>query len=145
MMKIAVIVFVSGQVVAYSLAALLAYAGHSPSDEATGWVTVLELAVVGAYLIAVCALVVMIVLLLLRGIRRFRRARSWEELIPTPTDVGSATATWIRVVVVLLLWVAGSVIAIVLRVPDSYAVILGWLLPLAAFLVYRRRRSAGHA
>jgi multisubunit Na+/H+ antiporter MnhB subunit len=75
-----------------------------------------------------------------------RRARSWEDLMPTPNNapVGSATAAWIRLVVMFLLWVAASVILILLRVPDGYAVILGWLLPLAAFLVYRRRRSAGH-
>ena len=48
-----------------------------------------------------------------------------------------------QVVVMLLLWVAASVISILLRVPDGYSVILGWLLPLAAFLVYRHRRSAG--
>lgn len=67
--------------------------------------------------------------------------------MPTPGNapVGSATAAWIRVAVVLLLWVAASVILILLRVPDGYAVILGWLLPLAAYLRYRRRRSAGHA
>jgi multisubunit Na+/H+ antiporter MnhB subunit len=75
-----------------------------------------------------------------------RRARSWEDLIPPTSDapVGSATAAWVRVVVMILLWVAGSVILILLRVPDGYAVILGWLLPLAAFLAYRQRRSAGH-
>ena len=147
MMKVAVIVFVSGQVVAYVLAAWLWYSGHAPSDESTGWVTVLELAAVGAYLIAACAGVVMVVLFLLRGIRRLRRARSWEDLIPPTSDAppGSATAAWIRVVVMILLWVAGSVILILLRVPDGYALILGWLLPLTAFLVYRRRRSAGHA
>ena len=75
-----------------------------------------------------------------------RRARSWEDLLPPPGDapVGSATAAWLRVVVMLLLWVAGSVILILLRVPDGYAVILAWLFPLAAYLVYRRRRAAGH-
>ena len=44
-----------------------------------------------------------------------------------------------------LLWVAASVILILLRVPDGYAVVLGWLLPLAAYLVYRHRRSTGRA
>ena len=76
-----------------------------------------------------------------------RKARSWEDLIPPTSNahVGSATAAWLRAVVMLLLWIAGSVMLILLRVPDGYAVILGWLLPVAAFLVYRRRRSAGHA
>jgi hypothetical protein len=76
-----------------------------------------------------------------------RRARSRDDLMPTPNNapVGSATAAWLRAVVMIVLWVAGSVILILLRVPDGYAVILGWLLPLAAYLVYRYRRSAGHA
>jgi hypothetical protein len=76
-----------------------------------------------------------------------RRARSWDDLMPTPNNapVGAATAAWIRLVVMFLLWVAASVILILLRVPDGYAVILGWLLPLAAYLVYPRRRSVGHA
>jgi hypothetical protein len=47
--------------------------------------------------------------------------------------------------VVIVLWVAGSVIAILARVPDAYAVLLGWLLPLAVFLVYRARRSGRKA
>jgi hypothetical protein len=59
--------------------------------------------------------------------------------------VGAATSAWIRLVAMFLLWVAASVILILLGVPDGYAVVLGWLLPLAAFLAYRRRRSAGHA
>lgn len=76
-----------------------------------------------------------------------RRARSWDDLMPPPNDapVGAATAAWIRLVAMFLLWVAASVILILLGVPDGYAVVLGWLLPLAAFLAYRRRRSAGHA
>jgi hypothetical protein len=76
-----------------------------------------------------------------------RKARSWDDLMPTPDNapVGSATAAWIRAVAMFLLWVAASVVLIVLGVPDGYALILGWLLPVAAFFVYRRRRSAGHA
>ena len=67
--------------------------------------------------------------------------------MPTPGNapMGAATAAWLRVVVMFLLWIAASVILILLRVPDGYAVVLGWLLPLAAYLVYRHRRSRGYA
>jgi hypothetical protein len=36
----------------------------------------------------------------------------------------------------------GSVLLILARVPDGYAVVLGWLLPITVYLVYRSRRSA---
>jgi hypothetical protein len=154
MMKVAVIVCVSGQVLAYSLVALLAYSGHVSSDESISWVTVLQLAAVGAYVIGACAAGVVIVLVLLRGIRRLnragedlRRVRTWDDLIPPTSDapVGSATAAWVRSVVMILLWIAGSVIFILLGLRDGYALLLGSLLPLAAYLAYRYRRSAGHA
>jgi len=72
--------------------------------------------------------------------------RSRDRLISTSDEeIGSATAAWLKAVVVIVLWVAGSVIAILARVPDAYAVLLGWLLPLAVFLVYRARRSGRKA
>ena len=78
-----------------------------------------------------------------------RKARSLKDLVPTSDDddaapVGAATAAWLRNVVMLLLWVAGSVIFIVLGLRDGYALLLGGFFPLAAYLAYRRRRSAGH-
>jgi hypothetical protein len=80
---------------------------------------------------------------------RLRRARSFEEfedLIPQRHGpAGAATAAWIRTVVLFLLWIAGSVIFIVLGLRDGYALILGALFPLAAYLLFRRLRSAGHA
>jgi hypothetical protein len=75
-----------------------------------------------------------------------RRLRTSDRLIDVDEEeVGSATATWLKVVAVLVLWVLGSVLAIVARVPDQFAVLLGWLLPLTVFLVYRSRRSARDA
>ena len=62
---------------------------------------------------------------------------------PESYDVGAPTAQWLRRVFVLVLWIAGSVIAILAGVPDGYAMLLGSLLPLAAYLVHRRRRAAG--
>jgi hypothetical protein len=80
---------------------------------------------------------------------RVRRGRSFEEfedVIPKREGpAGAATAAWIRTVVLLLLWIAGSVIFIVLGLRDGYALILGALFPLAAYLFFRWRRSAGHA
>jgi len=80
------------------------------------------------------------------GYSRLRRARSFGELLPkSDAPVGAATAAWIRTVVLFLLWIAGSVIFIVLGLRDGYALVLGATFPLAAYLRYRRRRSAGHA
>ena len=77
---------------------------------------------------------------------RLRRARSFKELIPErDAPVGAPTAAWLRTVVMFLLWIAGSVIFIVLGLRDGYALILGWVFPLTAYLLYRRRRSAGRA
>jgi hypothetical protein len=47
----------------------------------------------------------------------------------------------LRTVFVLVLWIAGSVIAILAGVPDGYAMLLGWLLPITAYIIYRRRRA----
>ena len=62
---------------------------------------------------------------------------------PESENVGAATARWLRTVFVFVLWIAGSVIAILAGVPDGYAMVLGWLLPITAYIVYRRRRAAG--
>jgi predicted ABC-type exoprotein transport system permease subunit len=148
--KIATIVFVSAQAIAWMLIGVLAYSDSAALDSSglgTGWSALLKVAFIGAWVVAGCAGVVVLAMLAIDLVRTVRRrARPWEELVPTSNArVGSATAGWLRVVVMFVLWVAGSVILILLRVPDGYAVILGWLLPLAAYLVYRRRRSAGHA
>jgi hypothetical protein len=75
-----------------------------------------------------------------------RGLRSRDRLISTSDEeIGSATATWLKAVVVIVLWVAGSVIATLARVPDAYAVLLGWLVPLAVFLVYQARRAGRKA
>jgi hypothetical protein len=56
-------------------------------------------------------------------------------------DIGKATATWLTAVLAIALWVTGSVLLILARVPDGYAVVLGWLLPITVYLVYRPRGS----
>ena len=68
-----------------------------------------------------------------------RNLRYRGTLIRTPSEPGSATAGWLKVVLVIVLWVAGSVIAIVAGMDDALAVFLGSLLPLAVFLVRRFR------
>jgi hypothetical protein len=65
------------------------------------------------------------------------------RLIPESHNVGAPTASWLRMVFVFALWIAGSVIAILAGVSDGYAMLLGSLLPITAYLVYRRRRAAG--
>jgi hypothetical protein len=42
-------------------------------------------------------------------------------------------------VLFIVLWLVGSVILIVARVPDGYAVVLGWLLPIIVYLIHRFR------
>ena len=75
-----------------------------------------------------------------------RGLRSSGTLIQVDEDdVGGATATWLKAVAVVVLWVLGSVMLIVARVPDQYAMLLGWLLPLAVFVVYRSRRTDSRA
>lgn len=77
---------------------------------------------------------------------RLQRAQSFKELLPkSDAPVGAATSAWLRTVAMFLLWIAGSVIFIVLGLRDGYALILGALFPLAAYLFFRWRRSAGHA
>ena len=56
-------------------------------------------------------------------------------------DIGNATTTWLTAVLVIALWVLGSVLLILARVPDGYAVVLGWLLPITVYLVHRLRRT----
>ena len=72
-----------------------------------------------------------------------RRLRTGGLQTPESENVGAATARWLRTVFVFVLWIAGSVIAILAGVPDGYAMLLGWLLPITAYIVYRRRRAAG--
>lgn len=57
-------------------------------------------------------------------------------------DIGKETTTWLTAVFVIVLWVIGSVLLILARVPDGFAMLLGWLLPITVYLVYRFRRSA---
>jgi hypothetical protein len=68
-----------------------------------------------------------------------RNLRYRGTLMRTPADPGSATAGWLKVVLVIVLWIAGSVIAIVAGIDDALAMFLGGLLPLAVFLVRRFR------
>jgi hypothetical protein len=72
-----------------------------------------------------------------------RRLRTGGLQTPEIENVGAATARWLRTVFIFVLWIAGSVIAILAGVPDGYAMLLGWLLPITAYIVYRRRRAAG--
>jgi len=72
-----------------------------------------------------------------RGLRSSDRFIRVDE-----KDIGKATATWLTAVLAIVLWVMGSVLLIVARVPDRYAVVLGWLLPITVYVVYRLRRSA---
>lgn len=69
--------------------------------------------------------------------------RRTEGRLTESHNVEGATARWLRTVFGLVLWIAGSVIAILAGVPDGYAMLLGSLLPITAYLVYRRRRAAG--
>jgi hypothetical protein len=72
-----------------------------------------------------------------------RRLRTSDRFIRVDEkDVGKATATWLTAVLAIVLWVTGSVLLIFARVPDGHAVVLGWLLPITVYLVYRFRRSA---
>jgi len=57
-------------------------------------------------------------------------------------EIGKATTTWLTAVLLVALWVLGSVLLILARVPDGYAVLLGWLLPIIVHLGHRFRRSA---
>jgi hypothetical protein len=50
------------------------------------------------------------------------------------------TLTYLKMFVAILLWIAGSVIALVAHVPDALAFWLGGLLPLAVFLLPRLGR-----
>jgi hypothetical protein len=68
---------------------------------------------------------------------------STEDRLPESHGVGAPTAAWLRTVSVFVLWIAGSVIAILAGVPDGYAVLLGCALPITAYVVHRRRRAAG--
>jgi hypothetical protein len=69
--------------------------------------------------------------------------RTGGRLMPESHNVEGATVRWLRIVFGLVLWIAGSVIAIFAGVPDGYAMLLGSLLPITLYLVYRRRRAAG--
>jgi hypothetical protein len=72
-----------------------------------------------------------------------RRLRTSDRFIRVDeSDIGKATATWLTAVLAVVLWVTGSALLIVARVPDGYAVVLGWLLPITVYVVYRLRRSA---
>jgi len=72
-----------------------------------------------------------------------RRLRTSDRFIRVDEkDIGKATATWLKAVLAIALWVMGSVLLILARVPDGYAVVLGWLLPIAVYLGYRFRRYA---
>ena len=72
-----------------------------------------------------------------------RWLRTSDRFIPVDkATVGKPTNTWLMVVFALVLWVIGSVLLILARVPDGYAMVLGWLLPIAVYLVYRFRPSA---
>lgn len=82
--------------------------------------------------------------LYVRGLRhRGRLVRRPAQLIRTSAHPGSTTKSWLKVVLVMLLWLAGSVTALLAGMHDSLALLLGGLLPLAVFLVRRFRRHAG--
>ena len=73
------------------------------------------------------------------------RHRTWLVFRPvgrgSTDDAGSTTVFWVKAVLAVALWVAGSVILIAVGMQDGLAVLLGWLLPLAVFLVRRARRN----
>lgn len=74
---------------------------------------------------------------------RNRRGRGRVTLnSPEGATPGSVTSTWLKVVAAILLWIAGSVLALVAGMTDALAFWLGGLFPLAAFLVPRLRRYA---
>jgi hypothetical protein len=56
-------------------------------------------------------------------------------------ELGSTVMSWLKAMLAVGLWVAGSVILIAVGMQDGLAVLLGWLLPLAVFLVHRARRN----
>ena len=91
---------------------------------------------------AAAALALTSLYLYVRRLRRrrglMRRATLWRS--PGGARPGSVTLTWLKVVVAILLWITGSVVATIAHVPDSLAFWLGGLLPLAVFLVPRLRR-----
>lgn len=73
------------------------------------------------------------------------RNRTWLIFRPagrgSTDDAGLTTVFWVKAVVAVALWVAGSVILIAVGMQDGLAVLLGWLLPLAVFFVRRARRN----
>ena len=77
----------------------------------------------------------------LRGYLRWLRT-SDRFIRVDNANVGKPTNAWLTTVLALVLWVTGSVLLILARVPDGYAMVLGWLLPITVYLVYRFRRSA---
>ena len=65
----------------------------------------------------------------------------WAPESPAGAAPGSATSTWLKVVAAILLWIAGSVLALVAGLPDAFAFWLGGLVPLAVFVAPRLLRS----
>ena len=93
---------------------------------------------------AVVALAVTGVYVYVRRLRRrkglMRRATLWRS--PGGAEPGSVTVRYLKVVVAIVLWIAGSAVALVAHVPDALAFWLGGLVPLAVFVVPRLGRYA---
>ncbi len=91
---------------------------------------------------AAIALAVTSLYFYVRRLRRrrglMRRATLWRS--PGGAEPGSVTLTYLKVIVAILLWIAGSAVALVAHVPGALAFWLGGLLPLAVFFVPRLRR-----
>ena len=93
---------------------------------------------------AAVALAVTSVYFYVRRLRRrrglMRRATLWRS--PGGAEPGSVTLTYLKVIVAILLWIAGSVVALLAHVPDALAFWLGGLLPMAVFFTPRLRRHS---
>jgi hypothetical protein len=72
-----------------------------------------------------------------------RRLRHSGRLIRTPARPGSITVAWLKAVLAILLWLAGSAIGILVGMHDALALCFGATFPLGIFLVRRYRRHAG--
>jgi hypothetical protein len=68
-----------------------------------------------------------------------RSLRHPGRLLWTPADPGSAAVSWLKAVLGILLWLAGSAIGLAAGMHDALALCFGGLFPLAVFLGRRRR------
>jgi hypothetical protein len=79
--------------------------------------------------------------LALTGVYRYLRwLRTSDRFIRVnKAGIGKPTTASLTAVLVIVLWIIGSVLLILARVPDGYAVVLGWLLPITVYLIHRFR------